>query len=153
MKTASKVLLIIELILICILMLVHVGGGLLGVFGTYGASDIETYTSSYNLAIISFSTLAIYLLPFVFTIYGLVKISKHKNPSNYMLGGFLVLFFSNWLAGILMVCDASDEKVLKAEDDLFDEIYGECDCEECNHDHEEEPLEVNEIKVEEESHE
>lgn len=160
MKIASKVFLIIELILIGVLIIIHISFGCIEVMKTYTASEKMAYLASYSLATWAFASLAIYLLPLTFTIYGLVRVEKHKNPSNYMLAGFLTLFFSNFIAGILMICDASDEKVIKAEDELLNEFYGECNYDECNYDdcdcececeeEMEEINEVNEIKVDDE---
>ncbi len=149
MKIASKVLLILELVFIGICVLLHLSIGLAGVAGTYSATTHEEYILCLNIASIFLYSIFIYALPLAFTIYGLVKVNHHKDASNYMLAGFLVLFFANIIPGILMICDASDEKVSEAEDSLFDEIYmdedcdcchcndEECECEECNCNHEE----------------
>lgn len=167
MKIASKVLLILELIGLCLGVVIQAGLGVACVLGTWSAKDIETYNLCYTLSYVLLISLIAYILPFIFTIFGLCKINHHKDANNYMLSGFLVLFFASLIPGILMIVDASDEKVEAAEDQLLEEIYGHDDCEccdhdeeecedhecECHHEHEEKECKVEECKAETEKEE
>ncbi len=137
MKIASKVLLILELIGLALCFLVQVGLGGACVLGTWYAKDLETYNMCYQLSYVLLINLVWYVLPFVFTIYGLVKVSHHKDGNHYLLAGILTAIFAGLIPGILMIVDASDEKVEEAEDALIEEIYGHDDCS-CHHDHEDE---------------
>lgn len=135
MKIASKVLLILELIGLCLLCLVQAALGGACVIGTWYAQDIETYILCYRMSYVLLINLAWYVLPLIFTIYGLCKVSHHKDGNHYLLAGILTAIFAGLIPGILMIVDASDEKVEEAEDALIDEIYGHDEC--CHHDHDE----------------
>ena len=137
MKVVSKVLLILQIVLIAVCFSAQLGYGIRCVFGTWSAKTLQEYNNFYKLACALLINLFWYILPLIFAIFGLVKVDHHKNPNDYLLSGFLTLIFANLVAGILMVVDASDEKVEAAEDALLEEIYGHDDCS-CHHDHEEE---------------
>lgn len=168
MKVISKVLLILEIVLIAVFFSAQLAYGIRCVVGTWSAKTLQEYNNFIKTANVLLINLVWYILPLAFTIYGLVKVDHHKDPSNYLLAGFLTLVFANLIAGVVMVVDASDEKVEAAEEALLEEIYGHDDCccchdhEECEHEHDEkceceecskEEVKAEETKVEEEKKE
>ncbi len=149
MKVVSKVLLILEIIILVLCFGVQLGLGIRCVVGTWSAQTLVQYNQFCINAYVLLINLVWYAIPLGFTIYGLVKVDHHKDPNNYMLAGFLTLVFANLIAGITMIVDASDEKVEAAEEALLEEIYGHDDCY-CCHDHEhDEDCECEECSKEE----
>ena len=138
MKVISKVLLILQIVLIVVCFSAQLGYGIRCVFGTWSAKTLQEYNNYYKLSYVLLINLVWYILPIIFAIFGLVKVDHHKDPNNYLLAGFLTLIFANLIAGVVMVVDASDEKVEAAEEALLEEIYGHDDCCCCHHEHEEE---------------